>query len=333
MIEFVVKLGILAVAISIVGRIVSSLFAGFFGMFFTGFLSTIGIMVAAVILIVKAVSGGSKKSASRRKSPRFSKLGEYMSENELRETDLSLREFFRMNDRLVIKDHLYLRPRDGVYRGIDQLELWYHDEAVATVAGLSEEHTEKCYEIMDFIKGSKPRARESAASTLKAERDRQKTRAQEYISNIDAVNAGISDDLITASLNRTVQLLGVTHQMELKMPESDKLRKLYDHYLPILMSTLIKFMNLGEKAPLSRDYIDTKSKLAETVDLINEALVNITSDFYGGEMSDINIDAKTLQSILKKDGVVGGGMIFPERLDEIVEDEEKEGIVLEVLEK
>lgn len=339
LIKFVIELGIFAVVVSIVGRIVLNVFAGLFvgaGYF----------VITAIVMIALALkfSGDSKKnrkkdnfvgrdfgSNKRKDSGVAAKLlGKFLNDVEIKELDLAMRDYFRASDKLTVKEDLYLMPKDGVYKSLDALELWFKGEAIATIATLASEHPKKCKEIADFMVGrDSEKGGSSAAASRKAEEKEKETRAKEYIQSISAVNNGISDDAITEGLNQTERLLRVAHEMELNDPESEKLRKLYDQYLPILMSTLVKFMRLSEKAPLSRDYIDTKSKLTETVHLINEALYNITSEYYGGEMTDINVETRTLQSILKKDGVVGGGLVFPERLDEIVDEDRK----LEVLEK
>lgn len=331
LIKMIVKLGVSLILISVFLRVVSGIFFGFFRSFLG-----VGNIALVIFFVIFVIAKASEKDRSKQRTPRggsgagSKNLERYMSGEEFRETDQSLREFFRMNDRLVIKDNLYLRPKDGIYKSLDRLELWYSGEALATVDMLSYEDAQKCGEIIDFIRGK--RRVSGAPSDSAGKGDAEKTKAREYIQNINAVNRAIRDEVITAGLNRTVHLLSGIHEMEKNTPDSEKLRKLYDHYLPILMSTLIKFKNLAEKAPLSRDYIDTKSRLAETVHLINEALENISAEYFGGEMTEINVDAKTLQSILKKDGVVGSKFIFPERLEEIAE-EQKEEDQLEVQEQ
>ncbi|MDO4754109.1 MAG: hypothetical protein Q4A41_03820 [Bacillota bacterium] len=332
LIKFVFQLGMLAILLSIFGRVISSMFFGLFGGLLWG-LTPLLVIAFFIVAIVKMVGGignkdakqGNRKSSSQRQS---FKLSRFLNDVEMKEMDVSLRDFFRSGDRLIIKDDLYLAPRDGMYKSIESLELWFNGEAIATVGTLAESHPSKCAEITDFLTGKNRTERQSFGADNKKNAETL-SRAQEYIRNIDSINKGISDELITANLHTTTALLRTIHKMELDNPSSEKLRKLYDQYLPILMSTLTKFMRLSEAAPLSRDYIVTKSKLAETVELINEAMTNISKDYYGGEMTEINVETKTLQSILRKDGVVGGDFVFPERLDEIVEEDNQ----LEVLEK
>lgn len=337
LIKFIIQLGILAVVVSVVGRIVFSALGGLFFGLFSGLLwgvtplIVVAIFVVGLVKILSTVGDNHMRSnADRKKQVKSSKLSNFLSETEMKELDISLRDFFKSGDRIVIKDELYLMPRDGVYKNLESLELWFKGEAVAALGTLAEGHQLKCAEITDFLTG-KNKGETLSARASSHQKEMELSRAQEYIKSIDSVNKGISDEKITKNLHTTTSLLRSIHEMELGDPTSEKLRKLYDQYLPILMSTLTKFMKLSEVAPLSRDYIDTKSKLAETISLINEAMSNISAEFYGGEMTDINVESKTLQNILRKDGVVGGGFVFPERLDEIAEEDNKDNNQLGVL--
>lgn len=338
LIKFVIQLGVLAMVVSIFGRIVFSLledmFFGLFGGLYFGLfpLLFVGIFIVALVKMLSTIGNNHKSdSKSKGRQVKSVKLSKFLNEVEIRELEISMRDFFKNSDRITIRDELYLMPRDGVYKNLESLELWFKGEAVATLGTLAEGHQSKCVEITDFLTGKNKSETFAARTTTSEKNQNQMSRAQEYIKDIDSINKGISDAVITANLHTTTSLLRAVHEMEIANPTSEKLRKLYDQYLPILMSTLTKFMRLSEIAPLSRDYVETKSRLAETVELINEAMKNISSEYYGGEMTEINVESKTLQSILKKDGVVGSDFIFPERLDEIAEEDHKDDNQLGVL--
>lgn len=332
LIKFVIQLGILAMVVSIFGRIVLGLLEGIFFGLFRGLvmgLTPVFMVLIFVVMLVKVLgSRDDNKKKGKKSVPRNLKLSKFLNEVEMRELEISLRDFFKSGDHIVIHDDLYLKPRDGMYKNLDSLELWFKGEAVATLGTLAEGHESKCLEITNFLTG---KTKKDALHKSKVEKSNESpSRAQEYIRSIDSINQGIADEQITANLHTTTSLLRAIHEMEIAHPTSDKLRKLYEQYLPILMSTLTKFMKLSEVAPLSKDYIETKTKLAETVRLINEAMSNISAEYYGGEMTEINVETRTLQSILKKDGVVGSDFVFPERdfvfperLDEIVEEDNK----------
>lgn len=328
MIKFAIKFGMLAIVGTFFLRAVSFFLLGFtgifsaiFGFIFSGVISIVSILLGVVFLIKILSNSSSSRNVSKKHRKSYGSIDKYLNEGEKGEIELALSRFFKTNDKLIIKsEELYLRPRGDKFLGLGDLVLWYKGEAVATLENLSGEHADKSTEILDFIRGKKPvqvtpQPESSGLST--------KTKAQSYIERLDKINDGIDDVPISEALSRTTRLLGGVHSIELKYPDSEKLRKLYDYYLPILMSMLTKFMNLGENAPLSRDYIETKSRLTETVGMINEALVSISSDYYGGEMIDITADAKTLQSILKKDGVVGNSFDIYDDLDKVVEEEKE----------
>lgn len=324
LIEFIVKLGILALVWSIFGSIILGMLSSMLGILFGGFLSVVGVM-AGILIFIKILSSSTKKPKKTSKKNTgndrvSSNLDKFMDWSERSETEQALKQFFKMNDKLIVRsDELYLRPSDGVYTNMGELVLWFKGEAITTLETLTSEHADKSMEILDFIRGKSPRT--SAATPQKAEAST--TRAQDFIKKLKAINDGIPDEAITAELHRTSGLLGGVHRIELKNPDSDKLRKLYDYYLPIMMSMLTKFITLSENAPLSRDYIELKSKLTETVGMINDALSNISGEYFGEEMADISVDARTLQSILKKDGFAGNDFRIYENLDRVVEEEKE----------
>ncbi len=243
-----------------------------------------------------------------------------MSNEERREIERALKEFFKTRDRLIIYEDVSLRPWKGRFMNISSLVLYKGDEAIAMMGDLNSSNPEICQKIVDFLTGKSEARRMSDVS----KKEMPNSRANEFIKKIEDVNVQIPDSRITNGLYETVELLKDVRVLEQKEPDSEKLRKLYEYYLPIMMSVLHKFKNV-KSTPNSKVYLETHDQLVQTIDMINEALGNITKDHFGEEMTDINVDAKTLQSILRKDGVVGSGLMFPSvASDTVMEEKSKE---------
>lgn len=272
------------------------------------FIAILGIMLGIIYMVSKLSKTGvqNRSNTDRRAARRTSKILSYMSEEELHETEKALKEFFKTSDKLVIKGDVYLKPKNSNFKNIDELVLYKGDEAISTILGLSADHADKCREITDFLTGRTPVKSKINKFEIETE-----TRAEKFREQIQAINDKITDEQISAGLDETVARLAYVRELEKSEPYSEKLRKLYDYYLPIMMSVLTKFKNIKGN-PKSKAYKETKGQLVQTVDMINEALDNISKGHFDEEMTDINVDAKTLQSILKKDGVVGGGLVMPE---------------------
>ena len=88
-----------------------------------------------------------------------------------------------------------------------------------------------------------------------------------------------------------------------KLPNTkDKLNKLYEHYLPILVKILQQYESL-QVATSDPAYGETKEKLSNTIQLINTAMKNIISSMTDQDFINLSADISTLEAVLKKDGL------------------------------
>ena len=79
------------------------------------------------------------------------------------------------------------------------------------------------------------------------------------------MNNDIPDEEISNGLYETASLLKQVQTLESKFPNSkDKLKKLYEYYLPILINILNQYRNL-QYAKTDPSYEDTKNKLIRTI--------------------------------------------------------------------
>lgn len=265
------------------------------------------LFVAALATVFGKLQGKGKEGGRKRRwndededsYASVSSLSDLLSKSQMQEISDSFREYFRTADRLVLRENLYLRPQDDRFESLESLVLWYNGEAVTTLGMLGEQDPSKCKEVFEYFTNQKKDVPVESRTT---------TKASEFIMQIDEVNAGIEDVEITEGLNKTSKLLKNVHYIELEDGSEEKLRKLYEYYLPIMMSILTKYKSLSQKAPLSSEFIESKEKLTSTIDMINEALSNISSNYYDVEILDMSTDVRHLQSILKKDGMVGDGL-------------------------
>ncbi|MGN1343623.1 MAG: hypothetical protein ACI4U3_03535, partial [Traorella sp.] len=86
--------------------------------------------------------------------------------------------------------------------------------------------------------------------------------------------------------------------------DNNKIKKLKDYYLPILLDILKNYCKVRK----TQDASSLKKKLNQTIVLVNEAIRNITQSLFEHEKLNLNADMNVLESLLKKDGVIDGGM-------------------------
>lgn len=320
-IKTLIQIGIFFLILRWVGGLFFGLFSWILApLWFMIPIGAIGLFVGALVTILGKLQGKGQEKRRRWEDDEYtsrSGLAELLSNSQIKDIETSLRDFFRTSDRLILRDNLYLRPQEGKFESLDALVLWYNGEAITTIGMLSDQDPSKCKEIFEFLSNRQGNATVGSKVT---------TKAVEFIMQIDEVNAGIEDAAITEGLNQTSKLLRNVHYIELENGSEEKLRKLYEYYLPIMMSILTKYKSLSHKAPLSSEFIESKEKLTSTIDMINEALSNISSNYYDVEILDMSTDVRHLQSILKKDGMVGDGLQMAKGRDlkQSIEDAEEE---------
>ena len=141
----------------------------------------------------------------------------------------------------------------------------------------------------------------------KEETVKKEKNAQYFIEEITCLNNDIPDEEISNGLYETASLLKQVQTLESKFPNSkDKLKKLYEYYLPILINILNQYRNL-QYAKTDPSYEDTKNKLIRTIHLINDAMAKIISSMTDEDFINLSADISTLEAVLKKDGLTSDG--------------------------
>mgnify|MGYP000973424943 FL=1 len=135
-------------------------------------------------------------------------------------------------------------------------------------------------------------------------------RAEAYIEKINALNTEIANESITNGLYQTCALLKHLAIAEEKFPENkDKLDKLYQYYLPILLDILENYKNIGQSAANHEDFQEAEDRLNKTIILINEAMKTISATMAEDDLMSLSADMTTLEALLKKDGLVQEGTL------------------------
>ena len=136
-----------------------------------------------------------------------------------------------------------------------------------------------------------------------------------FIEKINQLNNEIDNEQITSGLNQTCALLKHISILEKKFPESqDKLTKLKQYYLPILLDILENYKQLNPSVHDHEEFKKSEERLIKTIILINEAIKTISVDMHEDDFMNLSADISTLEALLKKDGLVKEGTMEAMRM-------------------
>ena len=290
---------------------------GFFGLilFFMIFGDLIGGITVALmsliplgaigLLVYSIVKGGdsNKKNDFRRAVPK--KKAYTIKNGDLNKIDKKLANYFKHNISLPVVDDISLTTQSGKFTTADQLYLTYKDEKICKLGEFNSQYGDVYKKIMDLLLVFSTKDDDFLKAEVKVEEPKKKNKlssGEKYIERINELNNSIPQEEITNGLYQTCDLLKQLNYLTENKDDNPKVTKLYDYYLPILVSALEKYKKLADSKVINDDFKQTEAGLIKTIVLINEALKTIIGSMQEDDYMNINADVSTLQSLLKKDG-------------------------------
>ncbi|MCI5773681.1 MAG: hypothetical protein MR210_03880 [Erysipelotrichaceae bacterium] len=229
-----------------------------------------------------------------------------------------LKDYFKDHEELLVMDEVNLRLKNQHYRSLNSLNVFRYNDYVSSLAEFGYQYPQTYNQILrlllSFAMDDEPlykqKTKESdTASEIKASKNEQEARATAFIATIDELNIAIPDEEISNGLYESCALLKQIKMIEETFVSShEKLDKLYDYYLPILINILNQYKDL-EKTQNNEKFKQTKEKLLKTIILINDAMKTLSATLCEDDIINLSADISTLEAILKKDGLVGEGIM------------------------
>lgn len=247
---------------------------------------------------------------------------------QMAKINVYLRSWFRSRRSLPIAANIDLRIHGQRYASLASLDVYRDDNYVCSLNDFGRRYPDSYNEILAELvrmsqqgraeevidveareKQEEVKPQQTQAQAPKQEPKKESKAAQEYIEQISRLNDDIPDEAISNGLYETCALLKQIQTLEEKFPASkDKLKKLYDYYLPILVRILKQYDNL-QAAQTDPSYEETKEKLNRTISLINDAMKTIISSLTDQDFINLAADISTLEAVLQKDGLTSDGQI------------------------
>jgi len=246
------------------------------------------------------------------------------SASEMARVNVYLRTWYKNHRSLPIGRNIDLRIKGDSYKSMQSLDVYRNNTYICSLTDFKRRYPDSYEEIMSELLSlaKNPQSTEvfdaevdTGTSTqtvqeeVKEEKKEEKKGAQYFIDQINSLNDDIPDEEISNGLYETCSLLKQIQALELKFPDSkEKLKKLYDYYLPILVRILVQYENLQD-VKSDPSYEETRSRLTRTIDLINDAMTTIISTISDQDFINLSADISTLEAVLQKDGLTSDGRI------------------------
>ena len=270
--------------------LLSSGFELFYGLFE---LAIVGIFGYTIYQIIKNIIQSGQRRNNIRTTTTNTKTTN-MSNKERNLIDQRLREYFKDHYRLPVVDNIALTTQNGSFTTVENLYISYGEENILSLEEFQKYDPVLYNSVVNLLLAfakQKEDVMGAEVKTNEVKAGKKLSDAQKYIDQINQLNTDIPNEEISNSLFQTCALL---KQIDLSDKENKEamLSKLYDYYLPILTGTD------------SKEFKDSETQLIKTIILINEALKTINESLHEEDYMNLSADITTLQSLLKKDGLV-----------------------------
>ena len=131
--------------------------------------------------------------------------------------------------------------------------------------------------------------------------------AKKYIFGIRESNALIDSEEVTEKLDRMEKLVSQIFDEAYKDPDKvSELGMFMNYYLPTTKKLLAKYSEIEERGFMGDSAGSTKLEIEQSLDVINSSFELILNKLYRKESVDISADIKTMEAMMKQEGLKTG---------------------------
>ena len=303
------------------------LFLIFFGT--GGFFPLLIILAVVLFAALGSIKASNQKESSRKTYNRHYTRTSSSDQQKISRINAFQKKWFQANHSIQVGADLELVKSGSNYANLSSLEVYKDHSYLCSMAEFQNRFPDSYKIMIDTLYERANRELNQMGEDIvdvevtpsrpkpKAEPKRQEqlSMAQKFINEINALNTNIPDDKISKDLYETCAYLKQIDDLSKKLPNTkDKLNKLYDHYLPILIKILQQYESL-QVATSDPAYGETKEKLSNTIQLINTAMKNIISSMTDQDFINLSADISTLEAVLKKDGLTDQNQMLAKSIE------------------
>ena len=245
--------------------------------------------------------GKQKKTASSNK-----KYKKYNQPEEHKATSL-LKKYFETHVSLQLEGGLVLKKESNHLVHVDDLVLYLDDDQIATLNEFKKTYPSTYSDLLQQCMILVESGQAKTAQKIKPETE---STIEHYIDVLNGQNLDIENEEVSNGLYEICAYLKQIDLIVKQFPESEeKIKKLTRYYLPILIEILDSYKQLDHSVRNHEEFEKTHQRLLKTILLINEALKTIISSLTQEYFMDLSADMTTLETLLKKDGLVKEGSL------------------------
>ena len=130
------------------------------------------------------------------------------------------------------------------------------------------------------------------------------TDGQNAIKRLHELNDEIPGEAITAKLNTTEGLLNdIFNRVKEHPDQMKKCHKLMDYHLPMMLKLVEAYAEYDKVTVPGPEIIKAKDEIEKTMDVINEAFIELLNRMFQDSVWDVTADAQVLKSMLTQEGL------------------------------
>ena len=130
------------------------------------------------------------------------------------------------------------------------------------------------------------------------------SKGNQYITRLRQLNDNIPGQVITEKLTRLEGLLGEIFDRVREHPDQMvNCRKLMDYYLPTMIKLVEAYEEYDKVSSPGEDIKAAKNEIEKTLDIINQAFVELLNKLYQSSVWDVKAEANVLKTMLRQEGL------------------------------
>ena len=144
-------------------------------------------------------------------------------------------------------------------------------------------------------------------NTEKTELDVMITKGLQYTNRLHELNDEIPGEVISLKLSRLEELLVEIFTRVKEHPDQMKnCSKLMEYYLPTMIKLVEAYAEYDKVSQPGEDILAAKSEIEKTLDIINQAFVELLNKLFQSSVWDVTAEAKVLTTMLHQEGLTDG---------------------------